>query len=132
MVATFESVFVARTQRAAYKRPGCSFVEQPMRETTRGPASPRGDALFDVLGQLLQVVPELHDSSWRTLHALSVDRQPAYGSLDEPSDKFRAPSMVLRSVGHFSTRSIACRPLAGIDLILRMRLTPSRKSAPAG
>ena len=53
-----------------------------MRETTRGPASPRGDALFDVPGQLLQVVPELHDSSWRTLHVLGVDRWPAYGSLD--------------------------------------------------
>jgi len=37
-------------------------------------SGPRGDALFDVPGQLLQIVPELHDGSGRTLHVLSVDR----------------------------------------------------------
>jgi len=74
MVATFKGVLVARIQRGTDKRFGTSFVEQPMREATRGPASPRGDALFDVPGQLLQVVPELHDSSGRTLRVPSVDR----------------------------------------------------------
>src|SRR5688572_4421205 len=78
-----------------------------MREATRRPAGPRGDALCNVFRQLSQVVPKLHDSFGYTLRVPIVDGQLTYGSLDQPSDEFRAPSMMLRTVRHlFATRCI--------------------------
>ena len=73
MVATFKGALVPRIQRATDECLGTAFVEQAMREAARRPAGPRGDALFDVLRQLLQVVPKLHNSSGRTLHVPIVD-----------------------------------------------------------
>ena len=65
---------MARIKRAPDKRLSAALVEQAMREAARRPASPRGDALCDVLRQLSQVVPELHDSFGRTSRVPRVDR----------------------------------------------------------
>ena len=124
VVATFKGVLVARTQRATDKRLGTPLVEQLMREAIRGPACPGGDALFYVSGQLSQVMPELNDSSGRTLHVLRLDRQPTGRSLDQPSDEFRTLSMVFLSVGHlFSSHSIRAQFTTGIPLISALKLS---------
>lgn len=98
---------MAHTQRGTNKRLGAVLVEQVMLEAARRLASPRGNALFDVLRQLLQVVPKLDDSSGCTLRIPIVDGWLTLGSLDQSSDEFRALSMVFRAVRHFfATRSI--------------------------
>ena len=53
-----------------------------MCEAAGRPTGPRGDALFDVLRQLSQIVPKLHDSSGRTLLVPIVDWKLTYGLLD--------------------------------------------------
>ena len=123
---------MARTQRAADKRLGTPLVEQPMREATRRPPGPGGDTLFDVSGQLSQVVPELHDASGATLHELRFDWYPPGGSLDQPPDGFRTLSMMLRSIGHFfSIRSIIYRePAATCTSILQGALLYRERCAP--
>jgi hypothetical protein len=74
-----------------------------MCEAAARPTGPRGDALFDILRQVSQIVPKLHDSSGRALLVPIIDWKLTYRVLDQPSDEFRALSVVLRTICHICT-----------------------------
>jgi hypothetical protein len=77
----------------------CSLpVEDAMREAARLLAVPRGDASLDVVWQLSEVMPELHDlSGWRRA-AMIADRALTWGALNQLSDEFWALPVVFSTI----------------------------------